>query len=54
MSFAYLECSEMDDTIDIRVVIEDLVEGSFIADVDVVEVRTAAANQFDTIQGFFR
>ena len=43
----------MNDTVDVGMVIEDLVEGSFIAHVNVVEMWPLAAYQFDAIECFF-
>ena len=41
-SKTYFKCSEVDDTVDVRMVIEDLVDGSFIPYVNIVEKRSLA------------
>jgi hypothetical protein len=53
-SITYLESSEMDHTVDIRVRFEDLIQGASHGDVHIVEGRTLAADEFDTIDGFVR
>jgi len=53
-SDTYLESSEVDHTVDIRVRFEDLIQGGSLGDVHIVKSRTLAANEFDTIHGLVR
>lgn len=48
---AYLESSEVDDTVDLGVLGEDLVEGLLVDNIDIVEVRAAAADELDAVKG---
>lgn len=41
----------MNHTVDIRVSGKDLVKASLIRDVDLVEVRSLAAEEFDAVEG---
>lgn len=43
----------MNDTVDVWMVIKDLVDGSLIAHIDIVEVGPLAAYQFDAVERFF-
>lgn len=43
----------MNDAINIRMLFEDLVKGGFIGNVDIVELRLLAANEFNAIQNFW-
>lgn len=49
----YLERSEMYDTVNVRIVIEDLVDCALIPDINVVEMRSLTAYQFDAVKSFF-
>lgn len=48
---AYLEGGKVDDGVDGGVLLEDLVEGLLVGNVDLVEVGTAAAEQLDAVEG---
>ena len=50
---AYLQRCKMNDTVDVRMGIEDAVKGSFITHIDVVKMRSLSAYPFNAIEGFF-
>lgn len=41
----------MDDAVNIGMVLEQLVEGAIVGDIDLVELRPLAGKQFDAIDG---
>ena len=47
----YLEGGEVDDTVDGRVLGEDLVDGLLVSEVDLVEVGATAADQLNAVEG---
>lgn len=51
---AYLERSEMYDTVDVWMGIEDLIDCSLIPHINIVKYRSFAAYQFNAIECFFR
>jgi hypothetical protein len=51
---AYLEGSEVDDIVDVWVLIEDLVQCRLVCDVNLIEDRSLAANELDSIDNFWR
>ena len=51
---AHLQCSEVNDAVDIRVVLEDFVERSRLCDIDVVEIWALAADEWNAINGLLR
>jgi hypothetical protein len=44
----------VDDTVDVRVLLEDIVEILLICDVDLIIVRLLAADELYSVQGFWR
>lgn len=50
---AYLESSEMDHTVNVWMRLEDLVEVLLFPDIDMKEFGPLAADELDTIDGFF-
>lgn len=50
---ACLQCGKVDDTVDGGVLGKHLVQGLLVGDVDLVEVGSAASQQFDTVEGHF-
>jgi hypothetical protein len=48
-----LQCCKVDHTVDIWMGCKDLLKSSLIGDVDLVEVRSLAANKLNAIQGDF-
>lgn len=48
----YFERSKVNHTINVRVLLEDLVKTSFLSDVDIVELRPLAANELDAVDDF--
>lgn len=49
-----LEGSEVDDTVDVGVFLEDIIQGLFVGDVEVVVVRPSAADEFNAVEDFGR
>jgi hypothetical protein len=47
----YLQSSEVDNTINVGMRSEDVVQCHFICDVDLVEVWSLAAEEFDAVEG---
>jgi hypothetical protein len=50
----YLQCCEVDHTVDIWVCFEHLVQPFFICDIDLVELGSLSAEQLDAVEGDFR
>ena len=50
----YLQSSKVDDAVNIRMRLEDLVEVLLFPDVDIVEFRSLARDKLDSINRFFR
>lgn len=50
-TLAYLQRCEMDDAVNIGMVLKQLVEGTIVGDIELVERRPLAANQLDPIDG---
>jgi hypothetical protein len=48
----YLQSSKVNDTVNVGVGLEDLVEASLIGDIQLNELGLLAADQLDPIQGF--
>lgn len=44
----------MDDAVNIRMVLKNLVEGAIVGDIELVKLRSLAANQLNPIDGLFR
>lgn len=42
----------MDDIVNVRVLLEDLVEGSLVLDVELVELGSLAADELDAVDDF--
>lgn len=43
----------MDDAVNIRMVVENLVKGAIVGDIELVKLRPLATNQLDSIDGLF-
>ena len=50
-SETHLERGKVDDTVDIRMRSEDLVQSFFICDIDLVELRSLSAEQLNAVEG---
>lgn len=50
---AYLQRCEMDDAVNIRMVLKNLIEGAIVGDVEVVKLRSLAANQLNPVDSLF-
>ena len=50
-SETHLERGKMDDTVDIGMRSEDLVQSFFICDIDLVELRSLSAEQLNAVEG---
>lgn len=48
----YLESSKVDHAVNVGVLAEDLVQGSLVGDVDIVELGALAADELDAIDDF--
>ena len=44
----------MDDTVNVGVFLENLVKSAIIGDIELIEIRPLAANQFNPVDDFFR
>lgn len=51
-SVAYLQSCEMYDTVNLRMLLQNFVKTFLVCDVDIVEIRFLAADEFDSIQYF--
>lgn len=47
----YLQCCKVDDAVDVRILCKDLLQSSFICEVNLVEFWSLSAEEFDTVQG---
>jgi hypothetical protein len=50
----YLQRSEMDNAVDVRMFLEDLVQCLLVCDIDIVVARLLAADALYPVQGFCR
>ena len=50
----YLQCSKVNDIVDIGVLLKHLLESSFVCDVCLVELRPLPADELNAVDDFFR
>lgn len=50
---SYLEGSKVDDAVNFRMFGKDIVEGLFVGNVELVEVRAATTDLLDTVEDLF-
>ena len=46
----YLQCSEVDDRVNVRVLLEDIVKRLLVCHIELRELGTLATDEFDTIE----
>lgn len=44
----------MDDTVNVGMFVENLVKGAIVSDIELIEIRALAADQFNPVDGFLR